>query len=85
MRHQFTFEDVVQNVDKVKETVRRVLTEIATAPMSEGVSKWLPPCPRQRVFFFHLFFGQAIFPDLDVESVPDCVFQCVDILDYYYE
>jgi hypothetical protein len=85
MGHQFTFEDVVQNLDKVKKTVRLVLTAFATASMSEGVTKWLPLCPQQRVFFLHLFFGQAIFSDVDVESVPGCVFQCVDLLDYYYE
>ncbi len=85
MGHHLNFEDVVQNLDKVKKTVRLVLTACSTAPMSEGVTKWLPFCPRQRAFFLHLFSVQAIFSDVDVGNFPDCVFQSVDLVDYYYE
>jgi hypothetical protein len=53
--------------------------------MSEAVTQWLPLCPRRRAFFLHLFFVQAVFPDVDMEIYPDCVFQCVDLLDFYYE
>jgi hypothetical protein len=73
------------NFFRVEKTLRLVLTAFAAPSMSEAVTKWLPLCPRQRAFFLHLFFVQAIFPDVDMENLPDCDFQCVDILDYYYE
>ncbi|EFX67753.1 hypothetical protein DAPPUDRAFT_115184 [Daphnia pulex] len=85
MGHQLNFEAVVQNLDRVRKTLRLVLTAFAVPSMTEAVTKWLPLCPRQRAFFLHLLFVQAIFPDVDMENFPDCVFQCVDLLDFYYD
>ncbi len=85
MGHQFTFEDVTRNLTKVKEAVCRVLVEMDTVEMSESVSKWLPLYQRHRVFFFDVLFGQMSFVDVVVKNIQYCDFQCVDILDYYYE
>jgi hypothetical protein len=85
MSHQLKFEAVVQNLDRVEKTLRLVIRAFAVPSMSEAVTQWLPLCPRQRAFFLHLLFAQAIFPDVDVGNFSDCVFQCVDLLDFYYE
>jgi hypothetical protein len=85
MSHQLKFEAVVQNLGRVEKTLRLVMSAFAVPSMSEAVTQWLPLCPRRRAFFLHLFFAQAIFPDVDVGNFPDCIFQCVDLLDFYYE
>ncbi len=85
MSHQLKFEAVVQNLDRVKKILRLVISAFAVPSMSEAVTQWLPLCPRRSAFFLHLFFVQAVFPDVDMEIYPDCVFQCVDLPDFYYE
>ncbi len=85
MGRQFTFTDVIRNLAKVKEALCRILVEMDTVEMSESVSKWLPLCQRHRVFFFDVLFHQMSFVDVGVKNVQYCDFQCVDILDYYYE
>jgi hypothetical protein len=85
MSHQLKFEAVVENLDRVRKILRLVITAFAVPSMSEAVTKWLPLCPRRRAFFLHLFFVQAVFPDVDMGNFPDCIFQCVDLLDFYYE